>query len=80
MEALQVNINQDYLNNLVNQFFKESLNGVTWNINEFLTERFFLFSNKKEQLTIHRISCSKFYRFVYKLIYLKLVYNETYKK
>lgn len=22
MEALQVNINQDYLNNLVNQFFK----------------------------------------------------------
>lgn len=47
MEVLQVNINQDYLNNLVNQFFKESLNGVTWDINEFLTERFFYFPIKK---------------------------------
>ncbi len=47
MEALQVNINQDYLNNLVNQFFKESLNGVTWDINEILTERFFYFPIKK---------------------------------
>ena len=47
MEALQVNINQDYLNNLVNQFFKESLNVVNWDINEFLTERFFYFPIKK---------------------------------
>lgn len=33
--ALQINVNQDYLNNLFNQFFKTSLDGVTWDINEF---------------------------------------------
>lgn len=35
MEALQVNINQNYLNDVINQIFKTSLEGVTWDINEF---------------------------------------------
>lgn len=35
MEALQVNINHNYLNDVINQIFKTSLEGVTWDINEF---------------------------------------------